>query len=162
MARRRIRPTRARTAKPRFYLDEVVGVWVADVLGRHHHVDTAESAHLLGRSDADHFAYCWRHGKVLVTHDMDFWNYKNPELSDSRNPGVVVFGCGSGETERILSMIPVLERLSGLIRAAGWRDTRIVIGKKGTVRIRRRNRRTGEYVIEEYRLDASSTFRKVG
>jgi hypothetical protein len=162
MARRRIRPGRARVAKPKFYLDEVVGVWVADVLGRHHHVDTAESARLLGRSDADHSAYCWRRGKVLVTHDMDFWNYKNPELSDTRNPGIVVFGCGSGETERILSMIPVLESLSTLIGEAGWRDTRIVLGKNGAVRIRRRNRRTGDYVIEEYRLNASGLFRKMG
>jgi len=162
MARRRVRPRRARVAKPKFYLDESVSVWVADVLGRHHHVETAESAHLLGRSDPDHFAYCWRHGKVLVTHDMDFWNYKNPELSDTRNPGIIVFGCGSGETKRILSMIPVLESLSALIGEVGWRDTRIMIGTKGAVRIRRRNRLTGEYVIEEYRLNASRLFRKVG
>lgn len=71
--------------KPRFYLDESVGRWVGDVLAYSYNVETAEQARLLGHEDSDHFAYCWRHQRLLITHDLDFLDDQN--LPDTRNPG---------------------------------------------------------------------------
>ena len=54
---------------------------------------TAAQAGLLGRSDEDHFAHCWKRRKVLVTFDFDFIDYKNPNLPETRNPGVIALDC---------------------------------------------------------------------
>jgi predicted nuclease of predicted toxin-antitoxin system len=139
--------------KPKFYLDESVNVWVADVLGLKHHVQTAEDARLLGRGDPDHFAHCWRHGRVLVTHDFDFFDYKNPDLPDTRNPGVIVFDCDSGNSAAIEAIIAYLPRLSDLVGNRGWKHTRMVVTPAGRVILRRRNRNSGADEIEHYRLD---------
>jgi hypothetical protein len=96
-------------------LDESVGIWVGDVLGlRHSNVETAEQAKLLGRADSDHFAYCWRRGRVLVTHDFDFYDYKNPELPDIRNPGVIVLDCDSGNAEGVEAILALFPRPHGV------------------------------------------------
>ncbi|MGE3509290.1 MAG: hypothetical protein AB7N65_10445 [Vicinamibacterales bacterium] len=119
---------------------------------RHQGVETAEQAGLLGRADSDHFAYCWRSGKIMVTHDFDFYNYKNPELPDTRNPGVVVLDCDSGNTEGIEKILDFLPILADLIGERGWRHTRTVVSPSGRVRLRRRNRNSGRYQIEHFRL----------
>lgn len=146
--------------RPKFYLDESVGVWVSDVMGlRHQSVETAEEARLLGRADADHFAYCWRRGKVVVTHDFDFYDYKNPELPDTRNPGVIVLDCDSGNTRAIEAILEFLPRLVQLIGERGWRHTRTVVSPSGRVRLRRRGRDSGEYQIEHFRLTSQGFIR---
>jgi hypothetical protein len=140
-------------------LDESVGIWVADVLGRRHkNVETAEQAKLLGRADSDHFGYCWRHGKVLVTHDFDFYDYKNPELPDVRNPGVIVLDCDSGNTEAVEAILAYLPRLTDLIVERGWKHTRMIVTRSGRVTVRRRNRNSGADEIEHYRFAREGFF----
>jgi predicted nuclease of predicted toxin-antitoxin system len=151
----------ARIAKPKFYLDESVNVWVADVLGRSQNVETAEDAKLLGRADEEHFAYCWRHGKVLVTHDFDFWNYRRSELPDTRNPGIIVLDCDSGDSESILRILKFLPRITDLVAERGWRHARIIASPSGFVRLRRRQRDTGAAAIELYRFSRHGAFERV-
>ena len=113
-----------RAPRPRAYLDESVGRWVADVLNVRENVQTAEQAGLLGHADPDHFAYCWRHRRVLLTHDFDFFNYKNPELPDTRNPGVIVFNCDSRDLKSVEKILTFLPRFWAVAGDAGWRRTR--------------------------------------
>src|SRR4051812_49025470 len=145
MPRKLVPAKRPDAPQPRLHLDESVPVWVADVLGRRYNVQTARRARLLGRSDGDHFAHCWRRGRVIVTHDFDFWDYRNPEVPDTRNPGVIVLACDNGDTEGIIAILGFLSRVSELVGTSGWRDTRIVVGPKGAVRTRRRNEKSGNY-----------------
>jgi hypothetical protein len=133
---------------------------VADVLGHRYSVRTAKRARLLGRSDADHFAHCWRTGRVLITHDFDFWDYQNPEVPDTRNPGVIVFACDNGDSAGIDATLGFLPRVCDLVGPFGWRDTRVVVGPKGAVRIRRRDQKSGNYEIEEYRVGRAGTFKR--
>jgi predicted nuclease of predicted toxin-antitoxin system len=149
-----------RAPKPKFYLDESVGVWVGDVLGLHHSVQTAEQVRLLGRSDADQFAHCWRHGRVLVTHDYDFYDYQNPELPDMRNPGVIVLACDSGNSAAIQSILEFLPRLIDVFGERGWKHTRTIVGAKGLVSIRRRNRNSGADEVEHYRFARQGFFER--
>lgn len=143
-------------AKPKFYLDESVGVWVGDVLGRRHNVETAEQAGLLGRSDSEHFAHGWRRGKVIVTHDFDF--YDHSKLPDSRNPGVIVLDCDSGNARGIEAILGLLSRLVDLIDDRGWRHTRIVVSPSGRVTVRRRNLNSGAEEFEYYRFVRAGYF----
>jgi hypothetical protein len=147
------------TSRPKYYLDESVGIWVADVLGsRHQNVETAEQASLLGRADSDHFAHCWRHERVLITHDFDFYDYKNPEVPDVRNPGVIVLDCDSGDAAAIEAIIAYLPLITDLIGERGWRHTRTIVSPVGRVTIRRRNRNSGADEIERYRRGRQGPF----
>jgi len=153
MMRERAPRASGKMPKPKFYLDESVGVWVGDVLGRRgHNVKTAEQANLIGRADSDHFAYCWRHGRVLVSHDFDFFDYKNPELPDIRNPGVIVLDCDSGNARAIEALLTLLPRITDLVGEFGWKHTRTIAGPTGRVTIRRRARNSGAYEIERYKF----------
>src|SRR5258706_9639725 len=90
----RIPLSTAKRGLPRLYLDESVDAFVQQTLrGLQIRAETAAQARLLGHSDEDQFACCWKRKKVLITFDFDFLDYKNPNLPDTRNPGVVVLDC---------------------------------------------------------------------
>ena len=154
--------TSSRSAKPKFYLDESVAAWVAEVLRRlHQSVETASHAGLLGRADQEHFAHCWRRGRVLVTHDFDFADYKKAELPDTRNPGVIVLDCDSKDSAEVLRVLSYVPRIADVTAGRGWRHTRTVLGPTGFLRIRRRNRNTGADEIEQYRINTDGLFERV-
>ena len=129
------------------------------MLGDHQNVESAEDAGLLGHSDADHFAYCWRHRKVLVTHDFDFLDEEN--LPDTRNPGVVVFNCDSRDEQSVARIIALLPRLRAVIGEAGWRHTRSVVSADGKARVRRSNSAIGKERTDTFRFTPQGHFEPV-
>ena len=71
-------------------------------------MESAAQAGLLGHSDQDHFACCWKRRKVLVTFDFDFLDYKNPNLPDTRNPGLIVMDCDTRKRDQVLRSVSYL------------------------------------------------------
>src|SRR5262249_32643804 len=116
--------------------------------------ETAAQAGLLGRSDEDHFAYCWKKRKVLLTFDFDFIDYKNPDLPETRNPGVIALDCDIRRRDQVLRTVSYVARLPEVIGDRGWRQTRSVVGPTGNIRVRRRDASTGSQQIEHYRFTA--------
>jgi predicted nuclease of predicted toxin-antitoxin system len=56
---------------------------------------TVWDAGLNGRSDETVFAYAWKHRRILLTHDDDFWNDRR--FPEHRNPGVVILPGANGD-----------------------------------------------------------------
>jgi hypothetical protein len=140
---------------PSLYLDESVDAFVQRLLRELKlRVESAAQAGLLGHSDQDHFAYCWKRRKVLVTFDFDFLDYKNPNLPDTRNPGVIVMDCDTRKRDQVLRTVSYVPRVAEIVGGREWRHTRSVVGPTGNVRTRRRNANTGAHEVEQYRLSS--------
>jgi hypothetical protein len=140
---------------PSLYLDESVDAFVQQLLrALKMRVESAAQAGLLGHDDPDHFAYCWRRRKVLVTFDFDFLDYKNSNLSDTRNPGVIVLDCDTRKRDQVVRAVSYVPRMAEVVGGREWRHTRSVVGPTGNVRIRRRNANTGAHEVERYRFRA--------
>lgn len=149
----RIRLDAVRRRFPPAYLDESVDSFVQKILRELRiRAETAAQAGLLGRSDEDHFAYCWKRRKVLLTFDFDFIDYKNPNLPETRHPGVIALDCDIRKRDQVLRAVSYLARLPEIVGGQGWRHTRSVVGPTGNVRVRRRNTSTKSQEIEYYRF----------
>lgn len=151
--RRGQRPRSARgvAKKPRVYLDECVGpAGVQVFVEARVHLQTAQQAGLLGRSDEDHFNHCWNSGQILVTHDWDFWNAK--KLPDYRNPGIAILDCDERDTEDVQQAARHFLRFCSLARH-DWRRTRVAFAPNGIVTVMRQDPsgaiRTRRFVVTE-------------
>lgn len=124
------RPTRGRS---RLHLDESVPAIVELQLTQHgYHLTTAKRLHLLGHSDEDQAALCWREQRTLITFDWDFFEPKN--IPRHRAPGIVIIDCDprkAGLVSQLIATFADLERVTGAVS----RKRRVVIGANGLVSI---------------------------
>ena len=70
---------------------------------RRYRFSTARQEGLIGHSDEDHAAICWKEGWTLLTLDFDFLD---PErVPHHRNPGIVVLDCNGQREAEITSAV---------------------------------------------------------
>jgi predicted nuclease of predicted toxin-antitoxin system len=131
-----------------FYLDESIGPAIAEILERlGYKVRTAANCGMLGHSDADHAALCWREGMILVTHDRDFLNDR--VVPEHRNPGVVVLDVDEGAA----AAYHAVYFMAWVVGPFGknWRRSKFLITDQGEIAAWTRNASTGAIKKTRYR-----------
>jgi len=120
---------RIHRGKTRFLVDENLGADVARVLCSHGWNSAfVEEVGLKGHDDEDVFAYCWKHDRMILTHDDDFLNDRR--YPPHRNPGVIVLPGGSGEIDALCKALLGVVELIAPYRNA-HRNVKIRITKEG-------------------------------
>jgi hypothetical protein len=139
-----------RTKRARFHLDETVGPLVKGILEREgFNVVTAAERGLLRRPDEDHFADCWRTERTLITHDWDFMDAA--KLPDYRNPGVIVLDSNRRKAKEVVRTAELVRMLCDVV-GPSLRHMRAIIGSDGTIRLWRRQTKTGSIIVERIRF----------
>lgn len=84
--------------KSKFIVDENLGFSVTEILREFGwNVKDISEVGLSGESDENIFAYAYKHERIILTHDEDFLDDRN--FPFYKNPGVIVFPGGQGDTE---------------------------------------------------------------
>jgi hypothetical protein len=83
------------------------------------------------------FAFAWRHRRILLTHDEDFWDDRR--FPEHRNPGLAILPGATGN-----DMISGLWWMMVLMERDLWQKQKLRITQDGEVYIRRRDRKNGK------------------
>jgi predicted nuclease of predicted toxin-antitoxin system len=139
-----------RAKRSRFLIDESLGSGAIEFFKRHNlnAVDVWQTG-LSGRDDHIVFAFAWKHGRILLTHDEDFWDDRR--FPEHRNPGLVILPGANGDEADMISglwwMMLLMDR-----NPDQWRKHKVRITRDGEVYIRSRDWRTGGMVTNRYRF----------
>ena len=90
--------------KARFLVDENMGEAAARLLvSVGYNTEFVGDVELAGKSDEAVFAYAWRKGRFILTHDYDFLDDRR--FPFNRNPGAIILpgATGDGSLERALA-----------------------------------------------------------
>jgi predicted nuclease of predicted toxin-antitoxin system len=97
-----------RAKRSRFLIDESLGSGTIEFFQyyRLNAVDVWQVG-LNGHDDNAVFAFAWRHRRILLTHDEDFWDDRH--FPEHRNPGLVILpGANGNQTDMILGLVWML------------------------------------------------------
>jgi predicted nuclease of predicted toxin-antitoxin system len=139
-----------RAKRSRFLIDESLGPGTVEFFERHrlNAVDVWRVG-LNGRDDRAVLAFAWKHRRILLTHDEDFWDDRR--FPEHRNPGLVILPGANGDQTDMISglwwMMLLMNR-----NPEQWRKQKVRITRDGEVYIRRRDWRTGAMVTQRYRF----------
>jgi predicted nuclease of predicted toxin-antitoxin system len=98
--------------RAKFLVDESLGEAVARVISDvGYNVRFGPDVGLAGRSDEEVFAYAWKKGRVLLTHDRDFLDDRR--FPFHRNPGVIVLPGGHGTHHNLIGALREVLHLFG-------------------------------------------------
>ena len=139
-----------RTRRSRFLLDESLGSGTIEFFERHrlNAVDVWQVG-LNGRDDHAVLAFAWRHRRILLTHDEDFWDDRR--FPEHRNPGLVILpGANGDQTDMISGLWWMMLLMSR--NPEQWRKQKIRITRDGEVYIHSRDWKTGAMVTRRYRF----------
>jgi predicted nuclease of predicted toxin-antitoxin system len=91
-----------RARRSRFLIDESLGSGTIEFFERLrlNAVDVWQVG-LNGRDDRAVFAFAWRHRRILLTHDEDFWDDRR--FPEHRNPGLVILPGANGDQTDMIS-----------------------------------------------------------
>jgi predicted nuclease of predicted toxin-antitoxin system len=139
-----------RAKRSRFLIDESLGAGTVEFFQRNGlNALDVWGAGINGYDDQAVCAFAWRHRRILLTHDEDFWDDRR--FPEHRNPGVVILpGANGNQTD----MIRGLWWMS-LLMSRGpeqWRKQKIRITRDGEVYTRLREWNTGAMVTRRYRF----------
>jgi predicted nuclease of predicted toxin-antitoxin system len=102
-----------------------------------------------GRSDEAVFACAWKHRRILLTHDDDFWNDRR--FPEHRNPGVVILpGANGDQTDMIAGLIWMMLMMRR--DPENWLKCKVRITRDGNVYVKSRRRQTGAMHTDHYRF----------
>lgn len=135
--------------RSQFLVDESLGPATRELLrSRRINVVGVWEVGLTQRDDEDVLAYAWRHRRILLTHDDDFWNDR--QFPEHRNPGIVILpGAKGDQVDMINGLIWLLQLMD---RDPGtWRKKKVRITRDGDVYVKGRLR-TGVYTTRHYRI----------
>lgn len=134
-----------------FLVDENLGEGSAETVRYLGYKATwAGDVRLTGKADKTLFAYAWRRGLFLLSHDHDFLNDR--QFPFSRNPGVIVLP-GANGNERMLT-----RALYDVCNVVGdwkklWVRSKIEIYEDQTWRVRRFRKNLGRHTTDIYKWD---------
>jgi hypothetical protein len=104
---------------------------------------------LVGRDDQAVFAYAWKHQRILLTHDDDFWNDRL--FPEHRNPGLVILpGATGDQTDMVRGLVWMMLLMDR--EPQTWLRVKVRITRDGDVFIKRRRMQTGTLSIRHYRF----------
>jgi predicted nuclease of predicted toxin-antitoxin system len=102
-----------------------------------------------GQDDEVVFAQAWRHRRILLTHDGDFWDDRR--FPEHRNPGIVILPGAEGDQTDMISglawMTGIMDRDPEM-----WLKRKVRITRDGNVYIKSRRRRTRVMEIAHYQF----------
>lgn len=125
-----VRPHRTHS---KLHLDESVPASVERMLTlRGYHFSTSKKRHLIGHSDADQAALCWREDRTLVTFDWDFFGME--DVPHHRTPGIVIVDCDRLQTRLVTQAIDTFAKYDHLIGAVS-RRMHVVVRADGEISI---------------------------
>ncbi len=104
---------------------------------------------LNGRSDETIFAYAWRHRRILLTHDDDFWNDR--KFPEHLNPGVVILPGANGDQKDMLNGLLWMTLLMRR-NPEHWLKSKVRITRGGDVYFKYRRNRTGAIHTDHFRF----------
>jgi len=123
--------SRPAKTQSRLHLDESVPASVERLLVElGYRFSTSKAQGLMGHSDVDQAAFCWRERRTLLTFDWDFFGME--ELPYHRTPGIVVIDCDRRRAKDISRAIDTLARFEHTIGAV-QRGTHVVVRADGHV-----------------------------
>jgi predicted nuclease of predicted toxin-antitoxin system len=136
--------------RARYLVDESLGKGVAELLTDWgHNVKYGPSVGLGGHADEDVFAYGWRKGRMILTHDRDFLDDKR--FPYTRNPGVIVLPGGDGNDRALLktlySAVGVFSTYSNV-----YPNAKIAIDSEGVWTVRSYDKTRGRVENETLKL----------
>jgi hypothetical protein len=144
MARRR------RTKRTKFLTDENLGSGVIEFFQWYRmNAVTVWDVGLAGRDDTLVFAYAWRHRRVLLTHDEDFWDDRR--FPEHRNPGLAILPGANGDQSDMVRGLVWMKWLMDR-DPEQWQKQKVRITRDGDVFIKLRHWRTGAMATSHYRF----------
>jgi predicted nuclease of predicted toxin-antitoxin system len=139
-----------RARRSRFLIDESLGFGTVEFFERLrlNAVDVWQVG-LNGRDDHAVFAFAWRHRRILLTHDEDFWDDRR--FPEHRNPGLVILPGANGDETDMISGLWWMTQLMDC-NPELWTKTKVRITRDGEVYVRGRDWRTGAMVTRRFRF----------
>jgi predicted nuclease of predicted toxin-antitoxin system len=110
----------------------------------------AWGAGISGRDDQTVFAFAWRHRRILLTQDEDFWDDRR--FPERRNPGVVILPGANGDQTDMIRALVWMSLLVGR-GPEQWRKQKVRITRDGEVYTRFREWKTGAMVTKRFRFN---------
>jgi predicted nuclease of predicted toxin-antitoxin system len=139
-----------RGKRSRFLIDESLGSGTIQFF-QHYRLNAVDvwQVGLNGHDDREVFAFAWRHRRILLTHDEDFWDDRR--FPEHRNPGLVILdGANGDQTDMIRGLVWMMLLVSH--NPQQWQKQKIRVTRDGEVYIRRRDWTTGAMIIRRYRF----------
>jgi predicted nuclease of predicted toxin-antitoxin system len=140
-----------RAKRSRFLIDESLGSGTVEWF-QYHGLNAIDvwRVGLNGRDDQAVFAFAWKHRRILLTHDEDFWDDRR--FPEHRNPGVVILPGANGNE---IDMLRGLWWMTLLMRRGPeqWLKQKVRITRDGEVNTRFREWKTGAMVTHRYRFN---------
>jgi predicted nuclease of predicted toxin-antitoxin system len=136
-----------RAKRSRFLIDESLGSGTIEFF--QYYRLNAVDVWQVGLNDHAVFAFAWRHRRILLTHDEDFWDDRH--FPEHRNPGLVILpGANGNQTDMIRGLVWML--LLMRTNPLQWQKQKVRITRDGEVYTRFRDWRTNAMVTKRYRF----------
>jgi Domain of unknown function (DUF5615) len=141
---------RRRTKRSKFLIDESLGSGTIEFFQWYRmNAVTVWDVGLAGCDDEPVFAYAWKHRRILLTHDNDFWD--DQRFPEHRNPGLAILPGANGDQSDMINGLVWMKMLMDR-DPEQWQKQKVRITGNGDVYIKFRPWRTGAVETRHYRF----------